>query len=110
MLDVTAFSLIGTGRHRLVYAHGRFVVKVPASIAGFYDNTREARISAEYGRRPDINGISYARCHLLCNGWLVMERVEPLSYREQPKWACYVDCAQVGRTRDGRVVAYDYGY
>jgi hypothetical protein len=105
------WALLDMGRNRAVYAHGRFVIKVPCRDQGYSDNHNEARISRKYGRGPDLDGILYARCRLLANGWLVMERldVEYIPPEVRPRWADFVDCAQVGRTRDGRIVAYDFG-
>ena len=99
-------ELIATGRNRAVYAHGRFVVKVPLNDHGYGDNDLEAHYSRRYGRRPDPDGIVYARC-----GWLVMERVNTrwVPREERPDWADWIDCGQVGRTKDGRFVAYDFG-
>lgn len=57
----------------------------------------------------------YAQCHLehdpLGIPLLVMERVRPLTATEAEDWsemASLVDCGQIGKTADGRVVAYDF--
>lgn len=101
-------QLIGEGRHRIVFRHGdRFVLKIPKGNEGLHANYLEA--DRYRHRRIDWLPIALARCRLLPNGWLVMEYADPLPYPEHPEWASYVDCQQVGRTRDGRVVAYDYG-
>ncbi len=109
MLD-PRLAHLGDGRHRTVYTHKQFVVKVPVDDQGAFDNDYEYSIYRKYGAQPDLNGIQYARCRLMSNGWLVMEHVVLLAYEDHPKWADYVDCQQVGRGRDGRIVAYDYGY
>ncbi len=107
---VAGAPLFDYGRNRAVYDRGRYVLKVPRNEDGESDNYWEADMSRSFGRRPDINGICYARCRLLKNGWLVMEKVQPLpSGVQAPKWADYVDCQQVGLARDGRIVAFDYG-
>jgi hypothetical protein len=104
-------TLLGSGYSRACYADGRWVIKVPLNDYGLADNSREARLSRRWGRGPDQNGVLYARCRLLKNGWLVMERVDTSVPDEaQPRWADYVDCQQVGLTRAGRIVAYDFGY
>lgn len=98
---------IGEGHDRTVFRHGeRFVVKVPKGDHGIYANLLEA---SRFRRRKDWQPINLARCRMLRNGWLLMEYAEPLPYSEHPKWADFVDCQQVGRTHDGRIVAYDYG-
>lgn len=42
---------------------------------------------------------------------LVMELIDTkfLKPEEQPEWVDFVDCAQVGFNRKGKLVAYDYG-
>ena len=104
---------LGYGRNRLVLAHGKnYVVKIPLNDEGEFDNLSEARISRKYGKRADPDGVQYARCRLLKNGWLLMERVSPARPYglARPGWIDFIDCGQVGRARDGRLVAYDYGY
>lgn len=98
---------LGEGRNRLVYRlgeHGRYVIKVPKSNYGINDNYHEARIYKEH--KDDI--ISYARCRLT-GTFLIMEYVEPIDTWDIPEWAKYVDCGQVGRNLNGKIVAYDYG-
>lgn len=92
------------GRHRAVFFDGDVVWKVPRNWQGMDANQREARWrSAE---------IPLARCELhyeMPSGIAVlkMERVEPVGGADLPDWTLAVDCQQVGRTRDGRLVAYD---
>jgi hypothetical protein len=104
------WTFLSDGRNRAVYSHGRYVVKVPLNEAGYHDNYREANISSKMKRRPNQDGIVFARCRLLPNGWLVMERVDTRYLRrdERPDWADWIDCAQVGIARDGVIVAYDF--
>jgi hypothetical protein len=104
------YPLLDFGRHRAVYDAGRNVLKVPRHEKGYYDNLWEHDKSRSYGLRPDVNGIFYARCRALPSGILVMEKViDPPSRMSLPDWVGYVDCQQVGLTRDGRIVAYDFG-
>jgi hypothetical protein len=94
---------IGLGRHRAVYhiAGSEFVLKFPVTIDGYYDNTREASTIGEH----------YAKCFMVMNSTiLAMEYVERIPYNEMPDWAAYIDCGQVGKTKDGRIVAYDFGW
>lgn len=108
---VAGAPLLDFGRNRAVYDRGRYVLKVPRNEEGEVDNSWEADYSRSFKNRPDINGIHYARCRLLANGWLLMEKVGPLPKGSKaPQWADYVDCQQVGVARDGRIVAFDYGY
>ena len=102
---------VGSGRNRYVFdTCTGWVVKVPVNCEGFHDNAYEASVYRRYRTGANPDGIRYARCRLLPNGWLVMERVERMPISEMPPWAGFVDCSQVGRARDGRVVAYDFGW
>jgi hypothetical protein len=102
--------LIGWGRNRAVYDNGKTVVKVPMQQCGIDDNDFEAFESYRYKNKPDINGIRYARCRLLKNGYLVMEKLNTaVTYDDGPEWMDYVDCGQVGIDRKGVFKAYDYG-
>jgi hypothetical protein len=98
---------LGLGRNRLVLRHGKYVIKIPRNLNGEVDNEWEARAR--------LSSIPTARCRLATlGGWrvLVMEYVEEptdFSYKEYPNWCKYVDCAQVGWTRHGKLVAYDFG-
>jgi hypothetical protein len=108
----SGWKLVGQGRNRVVYARGRVVVKVPRpndNGVGLADNHREAYTFKVCGTGPTKDGVCYARCRLLKNGWLMMEKVEPLT-EPAPSWADWIDCQQVGKTHTGRVVAYDFGY
>jgi len=57
----------------------------------------------------------YAPCRFLNEkergSILVMEYVEPIGWGmpNTPDWAKYIDCGQVGTSRHGSVLAYDYG-
>lgn len=99
---------IGRGRNRLVLRHGKYVIKIPLNFNGEVDNAWEARVR--------LRDIPTARCRLATlGGWqvLVMEYVEvptDFSYAAYPNWCKSVDCAQVGWTRQGKLVAYDFGY
>jgi hypothetical protein len=96
------------GRTRAVFARNEgWVVKVPLDDEGLAGNGHEANWSAH-----DL--IPLAECHLVEDSTggiqvLHMRRVEPehISYADGPDWLGLVDCGQVGRDRDGRLVAYD---
>lgn len=103
------FEYIGEGNTRIVYKHKNFVIKIPINDDGLHDNFMEAKISKKYKREPDQNGISFARCKQLVNGWLVMEFVDTeVEIKDLPQWAFYIDCWQVGYTSKKKLVAYDY--
>lgn len=93
------------GRNRAVFDRGDgFVIKIAVSEDGLSDNLLEARHTAPV--------IPLARCHFEMMGdceVLIMERVTVwLGGRSAlPDWVDWVDCAQVGHTVDGRLVAFD---
>lgn len=99
-------KFLGVGRNRIAFRRGDVVVKVPSNSAGHMDNYLEA---ARWRPWSAMGEAQYARCRLLRNGWLVMVYAEPMQIADMPDWADFVDCRQVGRTRQGKVVAYDFG-
>jgi len=88
----------GKGRTRIAILSKNWVVKLPTNLEGFMANQNEA---SPYG-------IPVARSRLL-GDVLVMERVDPAksSIMDLPSWCYFVDCCQVGYTRQGELVAYD---
>lgn len=103
---------VGRTRHVLMYEDR--VVKVALDEEGCDANDFEASYSGEHGKTGYVP-IADSKIEV----WqtpsgrdvavLVMERVTPYSapYSEMPDWVGYVDCAQVGHDREGRLVAYD---
>lgn len=101
-------ALVGAGNHRAAYRtrSGRYVVKFPCGYddAGQFDNEYEAR----HWRESPL----YPRCRLIAvagASCLVMEWVEPATCWELlPPWVDSIDCGQVGYTRRGELVAFDF--
>lgn len=107
------------GRNRAVFFFDKFVVKLPMNWGGVGDNDWEGSIS----NGPDAESCSwqvlFARTRLAyVNQYPIvfMERVEHAKYNDLrqlygkvPDWVGCVDCGQVGFTRSGKLVAYDYG-
>lgn len=102
------------GRTRAVFIKENSVVKVPLNGEGMLANSREISASYAYQEEPEERipmaitapgetktGVAYA----------VAQRVTPLTgrvnYSELPDWVGAVDCAQVGYTKYGDLVAYD---
>ena len=96
---------IAVSRHRAVFRDGDEVIKVP---------TRESGVAAcdcelvEQGEilartRPD-RGLSEKTGLPIVR----MEYVEHVGWSEKPDWTWGIDGGQVGRTKDGRLVAYDW--
>lgn len=108
------YGVAQVGRTRAVFDRGDgYMIKVPLNGEGFMAN-RSERLTSE----SDDTFIPIAKC------WeeddnsipgegisvLIMEKVTPIgniSYKELPNWVGYVDCAQVGHDRSGKLVAYD---
>lgn len=103
------------GRNRIVYGlPNHLVVKLPTNPAGIADNLHEAK-RRNTGRElanPD-------KCEQYPRTWLI-DCVLPVLYMEQvevcrgdewslPLWVDWTDNSQVGYTRRGRLVIYDYG-
>ncbi len=103
------FIFLGEGRNRLVFLHGNFVVKVPRNDYGCYDNEREADISRSF--RHGNGGIHYARCRLIPGSFILVMELVDLVFKNPKEngWWDFVDCQQVGLTRFGKLVAYDFG-
>lgn len=96
---------IGWGRHRVVYSDGDWVLKVPTKPSGINANCHE----------DSCQGPNYAKAKLdttLTEKFgipiLRMELVVHRGFSEIPDWTWGVDGGQVGYTKDGRLVAYDW--
>ncbi|BAU39970.1 hypothetical protein [Ralstonia phage RSP15] len=111
------------GRNRIVFLMKGYVVKIAKNYDGECDNEWEGSVSNSEESYNNPEYVQYPRTRLACfNGAYVlfMERVREASGEEirkhlgTPKggsdWTWSVDCGQVGFTKSGRLVAYDYGY
>ncbi len=104
------YEYLGCGRNRIVFAlkSKNYVIKVPLNLAGNSDNSVEAKRGVDFGypvakaKRVIIDDFCCA----------VMEYVEHADRfdNELPDWTGFVDCGQVGFTKKGELVAYDFGY
>lgn len=103
------------GRQRACFVGEEFVYKVPLDQEGIDSNYHEA-VEYEQQVATQDTFIPIAACWIEENGTnlpvLVMERVEPAKQKlkELPEWVSWVDCAQVGYTKNNQLVAYDMGY
>jgi hypothetical protein len=101
------------GRNRIVFISKFCVFKVPTCNNGCIDNDWESSLSnAEI---IDIEEIYYANTKsiilddLLC---CVMQKVDPYNFKDYklvPDWVKSVDGGQVGHSRKGILMAYDFG-
>jgi|SRR5579859_2584968 len=115
---IVAYEYLGSGRHRSVWRHGNYVIKVPMCEKGIYDNFHERYVWLNRNANR-FSWAKYARCRLI-GVILIMEYARypgPLSdsngfipFDKVPDWASYIDCQQVGYNRRGEIVAYDYAY
>lgn len=110
------------GRNRIVFDMGMFVAKLPCAWGGFGDNDWEGSVSNSKEQMLEpTKHLQYARTKLVYVGGIpvcYMEKVDealdidgihPFDNKRMPGWVSYVDCGQVGYTRRGRLVAYDWG-
>ena len=95
---------LGAGRGRVAFKHKNYVVKIPYTMEGIMFNRMEA-----YSYKKHNADGRFARCRM--HGiMLVMEYIEQIKdHDDLPLWVSYIDCGQVGYTRTGKLVAYDYG-
>lgn len=108
--DILKCKYLGQGRNRIVYLlpSGKNVIKIPINEYGLYNNWDEATI---FSRREDGCYIPLARCKMVKDTpYLIMEYVEQTKDPYVEPWTYSVDCSQVGYTRSGKLVAYDYAY
>lgn len=115
--DLLKCKYLGCGRNRIVYLlpSGKNVIKIPLSEAGENNNYDEA---FRYSKRIERKSIPLARCRMVKDTpYLIMEYViDPFAIQHRrkytlcnmPTWVEFVDCRQVGYTRQNKLVAYDY--
>lgn len=99
------------GRTRIVALTTDYALKIPVNGEGFIANANEAQAYENYrdGVKyalpmaktsiDEENGITFARAELV--------EIYRGSRRDLPSWVDWIDCAQVGHTREGVLVAYD---
>lgn len=108
------FKVIGSGRHRVTFrCDESTVIKLPTDEHAEWLNSLEVRQFERYIANQAAFGVHYALCYGVHYHGVIavtMEYVEqlPWSHPDMPKWAGSIDCMQVGRAYDGRIVAYDF--
>ena len=113
VLEQKGFDLLGEGRHRQAFLtpSGKYVIKFPLNPEGAVANDEEAHI---YATSPKKERERLAKCRLFYYNnlpCLIMEYVEEVTkWDKLPKWTRFIDCGQVGYTRYGQLVAFDYSY
>lgn len=97
------------GRTRMVFVddENNCVYKVPMNSEGMLASSKENKVASD----PEKYVVRVAQCEYVnIEGIFVlkMEKVNvDIDPDDKPDWADYVDCGQIGRTVDGRVVAFD---
>lgn len=115
---IEKYEIMGSGRNRIVFKlkSGNFVLKFPLCESGEGDNDWEGSIVSN--KREHNDEIKYPQTrYIIINGFVcvVMEIVDDLSKDPEEYWFLKedwfdsVDGGQVGRTKSGHIVAYDYG-
>ncbi|WIB65430.1 hypothetical protein [Curtobacterium sp. MCBD17_040] len=98
------------GRTRIVFHTNTDVMKVPIAEEGLLDSWREANWSQRYGKTGEIPIATAVEEFIDDVPVLRMERVRMPTREEHhtlPRWTGSVDCAQVGWTAAGELVAFD---
>lgn len=94
------FEVVGEGSNRISVSRNKdFVIKIPKNTCGLTDNWHEA----------SVRNVIYCKARLYCNVLLVMTKVTYVKHEELPQWANRIDCQQVGKTKYGKIKAYDFG-
>jgi hypothetical protein len=105
---------VGVGRTRIVFLtpSQKSVIKIPLSWDGMADNDWEYRTFTKNRKSGEC---VYAPCRpssLLGFPVLLMRKLDldipPVD--QLPDWAGCIDCFQVGLDKEGRLLAYDYGW
>lgn len=102
---------IGEGRHRIVFGDGDYVVKCPTSASGVSACDEEvygAHFVDMYAK-TSLDPLSKEVAPINLTRMERVKRIEELDYDPiLPSWVNSIDCQQVGYTKDGRLVAYDW--
>lgn len=95
---------IGIGRHRIVFQDKDWVIKVPISASGVKACLEEIKT------KDNRHAISYKdKMSKKLNLPIVrMEYVQHIGPQKHLRWTYNVDGGQIGITKDGRIVAYDW--
>jgi hypothetical protein len=116
LLTANCWTYLDVGRQRAAYRRDGYVFKVPINLDGVFSNQRERRMWATFRQTDEV---PYAACRLVCGIFLIMEyalfpgphadNIGYVSRATAPSWASYVDNGQIGYTRRGKLVAWDFG-
>jgi hypothetical protein len=113
VLESKGFKFIGSGRQRATFLtpSGKYVLKIPRDDSE--GDAEEANRSEAHAYISGCLPFPVAKCRLiryLGKDCILMEKVDtsPDYKRSENKWVNKVDIYQVGYTRKGQLVAYDY--
>ena len=99
---------VSSGRNRTVFESKYHVIKVPRCCDGIVDNDWEGSVSHKYyakSRLVYISGIPIVFAEKISE----ISSKDVLRISEYFDWVRGVDSMQVGYTRKGKLVAFDYG-
>jgi hypothetical protein len=114
ILRAKGWIYIGSGKDRRVWKKRNVVLKIAYTESGVLANKQEDYVFHNFKN----DEIRYAPCRLVSDNILMMTAVSPLDEDDldpvqlsrMPKWAFdLMDGPQVGISKDGRILAYDYG-
>lgn len=107
---VDNYEVVGRGNTRLVIKrpNSNWVIKLPIREKGKEDNEMEYFLFKS-GTRPAVQKAKCKLVYIKELPLLLMEFVIPID-SDFPQWAFQVDNKQVGKNRNGRIVAYDYAW
>jgi hypothetical protein len=106
------------GRTRNVIDLGSWVVKLPKTEVGILDNLQEHDTGSYFRivNMKNLDIVQYPKTRLVA---IAKYKYIPILFMEKvtlikdtynlPNWVDQIDGRQVGYTKDGRLVAYDYG-
>ena len=96
---------IEVGRHRAIFRDGDWVIKVPTRDSGIHACEEELRTQGDCFAKTTREDLGEEFCGVTA---VRMEFMTHRGWSEQPDWTWSIDCGQVGFTKDGRLVAYDW--
>lgn len=98
---------IGKGKKRIVFKDKNEVIKIPLNLEGEFGNYYEAKTSINNNKLANCN-IDKKLSNLFQLNILRMEYVKHTGWSKDFDWTWSIDCGQVGLTKNGRLVAYDW--
>lgn len=119
-LENRNYKYVGEGRNRIVFEgkDSKYVIKIPKSDNGVYDNTREYNTYTESMKKDTKLLKIYPNVRLInvIHPLVVMEKLntdvdlKKVENDEEYWWVDFIDLQQVGYNTKGKLKAYDFGW